>query len=105
MGGSAMTAIVPLILGAVAKGVSVGRALGRATTTALALSAMLLLLVAPLHASEPQPRLAGDTRIHDPSIIEVDGKFAAFGTGEQGRFRGAIRVKTSPDGVNWTDAG
>jgi arabinan endo-1,5-alpha-L-arabinosidase len=67
--------------------------------------AILLLLGAPLCAAEPQPKLAGDTRIHDPSVIEVDGKYAAFGTGEQGLYRGAIRVKTSPDGVNWTDAG
>ena len=102
---SAMTGIFPLILGAVAKGVRVGAALGRAATITLARPAMLLLLVAPLHAAEPQPRLTGDTRIHDPSVIEVDGKFVAFGTGEQGRFRGAIRAKTSPDGINWTDAG
>ena len=47
----------------------------------------------------------GDTRIHDPSVIEVDGRYAAFGTGEQGLYRGAIKVKTSPDGVKWTDAG
>jgi arabinan endo-1,5-alpha-L-arabinosidase len=100
-----MTGIVLLNLGAVAKGVSIGRALARATTMILARPAMLFLLVTPLHASEPQPRLAGDTRIHDPSIIEVGGKFVAFGTGEQGRYRGAIRAKTSPDGVNWTDAG
>ena len=52
-----------------------------------------------------QPTLTGDTRIHDPSVIEVAGKFAAFGTGEQGPARGAIRVKTSPDGLVWKDAG
>jgi arabinan endo-1,5-alpha-L-arabinosidase len=67
--------------------------------------AILLLLAAPLQAAEPQPRLTGDTHIHDPSIIEVDGKFVAFGTGEQGRNHGAIRVKTSPDGVTWTNRG
>jgi arabinan endo-1,5-alpha-L-arabinosidase len=67
--------------------------------------AVLLLAAATLRAAEVQPQLTGDTRIHDPSIIEVDGKYAAFGTGEQGRYRGAIKVKTSPDGVKWTDAG
>jgi arabinan endo-1,5-alpha-L-arabinosidase len=67
--------------------------------------AILLPLGAPLHAAEVQPQLTGDTRIHDPTIIEVDGKYAAFGTGEQGPYRGAVKVKTSPDGVRWTDAG
>ncbi len=81
--------------------------MGRALWTAMALAclAILALVAAPLHAAELQPRLAGDTRIHDPSVIEVDGRYAAFGTGEQGIYRGAIKVKTSPDGVNWTDAG
>ena len=65
----------------------------------------LLLFTAPLRAAEPQPQLTGDTRIHDPSVIEVDGRFAAFGTGQQGPTHGAIRVKTSPDGLAWTDAG
>jgi arabinan endo-1,5-alpha-L-arabinosidase len=56
-------------------------------------------------AAEPQPKLTGDLRIHDPSVVEVDGKDAAFGTGEPGLYRGAIRVKTSEDGLRWTDAG
>ena len=75
--------------------------------SALALLAALILMAAPLQAADlpPQPQMTGDTRVHDPSVIEVDGKFAAFGTGEQGRYHGAIRVKTSPDGVRWTDAG
>ena len=66
---------------------------------------VLLQAAAPLQAADVQPQLAGDTRIHDPSVIEVDGKYAAFGTGEQGLYRGAIKVKTSADGVSWTDAG
>ena len=65
----------------------------------------LSALSPPLHAAAPQPQLRGDTRIHDPSVIEVDGRFAAFGTGAQGPTRGAIRVKISPDGVTWTNAG
>jgi arabinan endo-1,5-alpha-L-arabinosidase len=79
----------------------------KATAMALACLAMLVLMAAPPHAADlpPQPRLTGDTRIHDPSVIEVDGRYAAFGTGEQGIYRGAIKVKNSPDGVNWSDAG
>ena len=73
-------------------------------TIALAELAVLLMFAAPLHAAD-QPQLTGDTRIHDPSVIEVDGKFAAFGTGRQGPTHGAIQVKTSPDGIKWTDAG
>jgi arabinan endo-1,5-alpha-L-arabinosidase len=73
----------------------------------VALGGVVVLLVAagPLPAAEVQPQLIGDTRIHDPSVIEVDGKYAAFGTGEQGPTRGATKVKASPDGVKWTDAG
>jgi arabinan endo-1,5-alpha-L-arabinosidase len=76
----------------------------RGLTAALAVVAGLVALAAPLRAAD-QPRLTGDTRIHDPSVIEVDGKFAAFGTGREGPTHGAIPVKTSPDGINWTDAG
>ncbi len=64
-----------------------------------------LLLAAPARAAEPQPEMTGDTRIHDPSVIEIGGRFVALGTGRQGPTHGAIRVKTSPDGVNWTSAG
>ena len=64
----------------------------------------LLALTLALSAAD-QPQLSGDTRIHDPSVIEVEGRYAAFGTGGQEPTRGAIRVKTSPEGVTWTDAG
>jgi arabinan endo-1,5-alpha-L-arabinosidase len=72
---------------------------------ALARLAILLLLAAAASAADPQPELTGDTRIHDPSVIEVGGRYAAFGTGEQGLGRGAVEVKTSPDGLIWKDAG
>jgi arabinan endo-1,5-alpha-L-arabinosidase len=72
---------------------------------ALAFLAVLIPPAAPLRAAEVQPRLTGDTLIHDPSVIEAGGRFVAFGTGHQGPTHGAIRVKTSPDGVAWTDAG
>ncbi|MBV8794771.1 MAG: family 43 glycosylhydrolase, partial [Hyphomicrobiales bacterium] len=71
----------------------------------LAVLTIALLFIAPVRAAEPQPRMTGDTRIHDPSAIEIGGRFVAVGTGEQGPTHGAIRVKTSADGVNWADAG
>jgi len=81
------------------------RAWLKKTMAALLGLAILPFFAAPALTADQQPKLAGDTRIHDPSVIEVNGQFAAFGTGEQGLYRGAIKVKTSPDGVNWTDAG
>ena len=73
--------------------------------TALGFLAVLLAPVAPLRAAGVQPELTGDTRIHDPSVIEAGGRFVAFGTGQQGPTHGAIRLKTSPDGIAWTDGG
>ena len=73
--------------------------------TAAAGLAFALLCGAPSRAAEPQPEMTGDLRIHDPSVIEILGQFVAVGTGQQGPTHGAIRVKTSPDGVKWTDAG
>jgi arabinan endo-1,5-alpha-L-arabinosidase len=67
--------------------------------------ALALLLAAPVRAAEPQPQMSGDVQIHDPSVIEIGGQFAAVGTGQQGPTHGAIRAKTSPDGVRWADAG
>ena len=72
----------------------------------LALVATLLLGATTAMAQETQPTLTGDIRIHDPSVAEVDGKFVAFQTGQEGGiYRGAIRAKTSPDGFAWTDGG
>ena len=68
-------------------------------------AAVLLLLAGPLRAAEPQPKLLGDIYIHDPSVIETDGEYVALGTGEAGRQHGAIRVKTSRDGIEWTNRG
>lgn len=66
----------------------------------------LVLATTPALAADTQPVLTGDTRIHDPSVIEVDGHFVAFATGtENGRDRAAIRTKRSPDGLAWTDTG
>jgi len=71
-----------------------------------AIAAALLLCATPALAQSVQPTLKGDTRIHDPSVIEVGGRFVAFQTGQEGGlYRGAIRAKTSPDGIVWSDAG
>lgn len=68
--------------------------------------ALLFAFALGANAAELQPTLTGDIRIHDPSVIEVDGRFVAFQTGQEGGiYRGAIRAKTSPDGIVWTDAG
>ncbi|WP_375451797.1 arabinan endo-1,5-alpha-L-arabinosidase [uncultured Devosia sp.] len=73
------------------------------------LSALVLCLLAlPALAEDrpTQPVLRGDLDIHDPTLAIVEGAYMAFGTGEEGGiYRGAIRAKTSPDGISWTDAG
>ena len=79
--------------------------MGRVLKT-LALLTIVLVLGAPLKAAaEQQPQMTGDTRIHDPSVIEINGRFVAVGTGQQGPTHGAIRVKVSTDGLKWTEAG
>lgn len=53
-----------------------------------------------------QPVLTGDIRIHDPTMIVVNGAYVAFATGFEGGIdQGALRIKTSPDGVVWKDMG
>ena len=53
----------------------------------LALLAIVLVLGAPLKAAaEQQPQMTGDTRIHDPSVIEINGRFVAVGTGRAGAY-------------------
>ncbi len=73
----------------------------------LALAAAMVVLASAAMAQVPaQPRLTGETGIHDPTWIAVEGTQIAFGTGvERAADGGAIRVKTSPDGIAWTDAG
>lgn len=72
----------------------------------LPIALSLLGLGLPALAQTTQPVLTGDVRIHDPSIVEVNGEFIAFATGfEGGVDQGAIRLKTSPDGIDWTDRG
>jgi arabinan endo-1,5-alpha-L-arabinosidase len=50
--------------------------------------------------------LTGNTAIHDPSIAVLGDGFASFATGVEGaRDGGQIRTKTSPDGIDWQEAG
>ncbi len=67
----------------------------------------LVLAYLPLEASgQTQPSLSGDLRMHDPTMIEVDGTYIGLYTGREGGLeRGAVRIKTSPDMLVWTDAG
>lgn len=66
----------------------------------------VLLAAGPVMAAPLQPVLTGDIRIHDPSVIELpDGSFVAYETGRSAMTRGAIGIRTSPDGLAWTDAG
>ena len=80
------------------------RAVSRKTPGRAPGLALALLLATPLEAAETQPQMTGDVQIHDPSVIEIGGQFVAVGTGQQGPTHGAIRAKTSPDGLRWTDA-
>jgi len=65
-----------------------------------ALAAGLAFATAPGLATDRQPTLSGDIRIHDPSVIALpDGSFVAYETGRAGMTRGAIGIRTSPDGL------
>ena len=71
-------------------------------------AAFALLLSSATLAQELPPAAAmqGDVRIHDPSVVVVDGHWVSFQTGDEGGlYRGAIKLKTSPDGITWTNAG
>lgn len=68
----------------------------------------LLFLVAVFTATGAAmaQTLTGDTEIHDPSVIVIDGRFAAFATGSESDPQGSMpRTKTSVDGLAWEDAG
>ena len=52
-----------------------------------------------------QPTLSGDLQIHDPTVLKVGSAYVAMGTGFENVGGGTLRIKTSPDGLTWTDAG
>ena len=63
-------------------------------------------LAQPAAAGPTQPVMQGDLGIHDPTMIVVDGTYVAFYTGPEGGVdRGALKLKTSPDGITWKDMG
>ncbi len=71
----------------------------------IAITALLLPTLAAA-AADSVPALTGDLRIHDPSVIVEDGHWVSFQTGDEGGLhQGAIKLKTSPDGIAWTNAG
>lgn len=50
--------------------------------------------------------LTGNIAIHDPTIAVLEDGLVSFATGVEGaRDGGQIRTKTSPDGVDWQEAG
>lgn len=75
----------------------------------LKLIATIALLLSPIasFAQElpPAPAMQGNLRMHDPSMIVVDGTWVGLYTGAEGFWRGAILLKTSPDGITWKNAG
>ena len=69
-------------------------------------TAVSIALASPVMALDSAPRMQGDTRIHDPSAIKIGEHWVTFQTGEEGGlYQGAILLKTSSDGLNWTNAG
>ncbi|GHF52671.1 arabinan endo-1,5-alpha-L-arabinosidase [Deinococcus metalli] len=52
-----------------------------------------------------QPALKGNTQLHDPTLLKVGSRYVAMGTGLENVDGGTLRLRTSPDGVTWTDAG
>jgi arabinan endo-1,5-alpha-L-arabinosidase len=74
----------------------------------LRLAAALLALLTTAALAQnlpPAPQMQGNLRMHDPSMIVVDGTWVGFYTGAEGFWRGAVLLKTSPDGINWKNAG
>ena len=66
----------------------------------------ILLLLAVLATPAFGQSLTGNVAIHDPTIAVLDDGFASFATGVEGsRDGGQIRTKTSPDGIDWQEAG
>ncbi|WP_082812509.1 arabinan endo-1,5-alpha-L-arabinosidase [Cellulomonas timonensis] len=51
--------------------------------------------------------LTGELRTHDPALLAgADGEaWLVFSTGDERVGNGAIQVRTSPDGLDWADAG
>ena len=65
----------------------------------------LLLLAAMAQPASAAP-LSGNIAIHDPTIAVLEDGLVSFATGvERAPDGGQIRTKTSPDGLDWQEAG
>jgi arabinan endo-1,5-alpha-L-arabinosidase len=72
----------------------------------VAIAAIGLILAGMNSVRAEQPLLSGNTAIHDPSVLVVDGHFVSFATGVEGAMDGGTpRTKISPDGLDWTESG
>lgn len=71
------------------------------------LAALLLASAALAGSGGPpvQPVLKGDTQLHDPTLLKVGSAYVAMGTGIENVDGGTLRLRTSPDGTAWADAG
>lgn len=73
------------------------------------LLAVLYAFLVPAALADEAPNfraLSGHLGIHDPSVIYVKDGYVAFSTGvERAADGGAIRIKTSDDGIKWQDRG
>lgn len=91
---------------------------GRRTAAALAAGLLLVAAAAALAVLRPSVNspaspaataltLSGDLRAHDPALVagEDDEPWYVFSTGDEHVHLGAIQIRTSPDGREWTDAG
>ncbi|GGJ70051.1 arabinan endo-1,5-alpha-L-arabinosidase [Deinococcus aquiradiocola] len=68
--------------------------------------ALLLGGALALGGSGPvQPTLHGDLDVHDPTLLPLPGGYLVAGTGFEDVDGGALRLKTSADGITWRDAG
>ena len=74
-------------------------------TTPVGLS-MTFLLLAAMALPAAAAALTGNIAIHDPTIAVLEDGLVSFATGvERAPDGGQIRTKTSPDGLDWQEAG
>lgn len=77
-----------------------------ARVATILLGLAFVVVPASIASAQTQPVLRGDTEIHDPSMVFTGGVYVSFATGSESDDTGGMpRLKTSPDGIVWTDAG
>ena len=67
----------------------------------LILPSFLLFTIASISLAQPGPdRVTGNVNVHDPTMCkDANGKYFLFATGP------GLRIRTSPDRINWTYEG